>query len=132
MLLNRDFLFIAMAQDVESWNMADATLKRFDNILKQSSYLSQTGRLEEWKRNLMDLRRNLFPFMTQTEFDDATKRFNSLPKLWVYPNGKLNPKTSAKVNQIFDDMYMMFLTIMKKKGLLMPKTVDSGKAVIEM
>lgn len=116
----------------ESWNMATATLQRFDLILKRSSILAQTGRLEDWKRCLMDLRRNLFPFMTSIEFQEATKKFNSLPKNWVYPNGKLNSKTSAKVNQIFDEMYMMFITIMKKKGLLMPKTVDSGRAVIEM
>lgn len=116
----------------ESWNMANATLQRFDSILKRSSMLAQTGRLEDWKRCLMDLRRNLFPFMTTTEFTEATSKFNSLPIGWVYPNGKLNPRTSAKVNQIFDEMYMMFITIMKKKGLLMPKTIDSGKAVIEM
>ena len=116
----------------ESWNMANATLQRFDSILKRSSILAQTGRLEDWKRCLMDLRRNLFPFMTTKEFDEINKKFNSLPIGWVYPNGQLNSKTSAQVNQIFDEMYMLFISIMKKKGLLMPKTVDSGKAVIEM
>ncbi len=121
-----------MANEVESWNMATATLQRFDFLLKRSSFLAQTGRLEDWKRCLMDLRRNLFPFMTTTEFQEATKKFDSLPPGWVYPNGKLNPKTSARVNQIFDQMYMMFISIMKKKGLLMPKAIDSGKAVIEM
>jgi len=93
----------------ETWNMANATLQRFDSILKRSSILAQTGKLEDWKRCLMDLRRNLFPFMTPTEFTDATKKFDSLPKGWIYPNGNLNPKTSAKVNQIFDEMYMMFI-----------------------
>ncbi len=123
---------IEIGGEKESWNMANATLQRFDSILKRSSILAQTGRLEDWKRCLMDLRRNLFPFMTTKEFDEINEKFNSLPIGWVYPNGQLNSKTSAKVNQIFDEMYMLFISIMKKKGLLMPKTIDSGKAVIEM
>ncbi len=116
----------------ETWNMATATLQRFDFLLKQSSSFSQTGQLILWKNCLMDIRRNLFPFMTTPEFDDATKKFGSLPKDWISVNGKINPANYAEVNKTFDEIYMQFISIMKKKGLLMPKTIDSGKAVIEM
>jgi len=116
----------------ESWNMANATLQRFDFLLKQCSAFSQTGQLLNWKNCLMDIRRNLYPFMGKTEFDDVTTKFNSVPKSWRGINGKINPKDYAKVNEIFDEIYMVFIKVMKSKGLLMPKTIDSGKSVIEM
>ncbi len=116
----------------ESWNMADATLKRFDQLLKQSSFFAQTGNLIGWKKCLMDIRRNLFPFMTEPQFNEVNEKFSSLPPNWIFANGRMNPKTFPEVNKTFDEIYMEFVSIMKKKGLLMPKTVDSGKAVIEM
>ena len=116
----------------ESWNMANATQKRFDFLLKQCSWFSQTGQLLGWKNCLMDLRRNLYPFMTSTEFEEIKKEFDSLPDGWLFHNGRPNSKHFSEVNQTFDGIYMMFIKIMKKKGLLMPKTIDSGKAVIDM
>lgn len=116
----------------ETWNMANATLQRFDFLLKQCSAYSQLGQMLKWKNTLMDIRRNLFPFMTDTEFENVKKKFEELPEVWITPNGKTNPKYYAQVNQIFDELYMMFIVVMKKKGLLMPKTVDSGKSVIDM
>ncbi len=126
------FFFVMAEGEKETWNMANATLQRFDYTLKQSSLFAQTGRLIDWKKCLMDLRRNLYPFMTTPEYEDIEKKLASLPKGWIQPNGEVNNKHFAKVNQTFDEIYMMFISIMKKKGLLMPKTVDSGKAVIEM
>ena len=116
----------------ETWNMATATLQRFDFLLKQCSAFSQTGQMLKWKNTLMDLRRNLYPFMSDTEFKEVNEKFNGLPKGWVMANGKTHPDHFNKVNQTFDEIYMLFISTMKKKGLLMPKPVDSGKAVIEM
>ena len=127
-----DFIITMSESEKESWNMANATLQRFDYILKQSSFFAQTGRLIDWKKCLMDLRRNLFPFMSEPEYTNINNKFEYLPKGWIYPNGKINPEHFSKVNQIFDEVYMLFISIMKKKGLLMPKTVDSGRAVVEM
>ena len=107
-------------------------MQRFNNLLLQSSIASQQGNLMAWFNILMDLRRNLFPFMSSTEYEDINKKFESLPNDWIHPNGKINPKKFSNINQIFDEIYMMFILIMKKKGLLMPKTVDTGKAVIDM
>ncbi len=116
----------------ETWNMANATLQRFDSILKQSSYFSQTGQIKAWKNCLMDLRRNLYPFMTQKEIDWINFKFMFLPKGWVGGYGSPKPIHVAQVSETFDEIYMGCLSIMKKKGLLMPKTIDSGKSVIEM
>ena len=115
----------------ESWNMANATLKRLDNLLRQSSVYSQTSQLFKWKNCLMDLRRNIYPFLSETEVADVDNKFKSLDPNWNR-NGRVSPKHYAKTNRLFDEIYIIFITVMKKKGLLMPKTVDSGKAVIEM
>lgn len=116
----------------ESWNMANATLQRFDILLKQSSFYAQTGQLLLWKNCLMDIRRNLYPFMSSTQFKECTDKLNELPSGWAGYDGVINKTLYPKVNKIFDDVFMLFIDIMKKKGLLMPKTIDSTKAVIEM
>lgn len=111
--------------------MANATLKRLDNLLRQSSVYSQTSQLFKWKNCLMDLRRNIYPFLSETEVTNVDTKFASLDPNW-YRNGRVSPRHYTKANKLFDEIYIIFITVMKKKGLLMPKTVDSGKAVIEM
>lgn len=118
-----------MAEDrtTETWNMATATMQRFNNLLLQSSIASQQGNLNAWFNILMDLRRNLFPFMSDTIYKQVTKKLNALPKDWRY-----NKISFPLVNKTFDELYMIFIKIMKDKGLLMPKTLDTTKAVIDM
>jgi len=116
----------------ETWNMATATLKRFDFLLKQSSMMAQTQNLSGWFNVLMDLRRNIYPFIPNTEWKEVKKKFESLPKDWRLINGKVHPNHFVKVNQTFDEIYMIFIKVMKSKGLLMPKSIDTSKAVIQM
>ena len=116
----------------ETWNMASATLKRFDFLLKQSSMMAQTGNLPGWFNVIMDLRRNLYPFIPKEEWDIAETKLKSLPKNWRSINNQINPANFAEVNRIFDEVYMIFIKTMKQKGLLMPKSIDSSKAVIQM
>ncbi len=115
----------------ETWNMATATLKRFDRILIQCSYMAQTRDLIGWFNVLMDLRRNIFPFMPTTDWDIIEKKFEELPNDWRVLNNKINMKHFAKVHKLFDDIYMLYVKTMKDKGLLMPKSVDSSKAIID-
>lgn len=116
----------------ETWNMATATLKRFDFLLKQNSMASQTGNLVEWFNVLMDLRRNLYPFLPEKEWEEVKTKFEELPGDWRIPNGRVHPLRYAQVNKTFDEIYMIFIKTMKSKGLLMPKSLDSSKSVIEM
>lgn len=116
----------------ETWNMATATLKRFDLLLKQSSFMAQTQNLNEWFNVLMDLRRNIYPFMPDKEWDIVEGKFNSLPSGWRLPNGKTHPNHFGIVNKTFDEIYMIFIKIMKAKGLLMPKSIDTSKSIIQM
>lgn len=111
----------------ETWNMATATMKRFNFLLQQSSFLSQQGNLKGWFEVLMDLRRNLYPFMSDDLFDKVTAKLNSLPDDWRY-NRLRNPT----VKKTFDELYMIFIKLMKDKGLLLPKNIDTSKSVIGM
>lgn len=115
----------------ESWNMATATLKRFDQLLNQCSYFSQNGFLMKWFSVLMDLRRNLHPFMDADEFKEVEDKLGSLPKDWC-AGGRIIPTNFAKVNQVFDEVYIIFVDIMKAKGLLMPKSTDVKKSILDM
>ena len=114
----------------EAWNMATATLKRLSWLLDQSSIAAQTGNLGRWCDILMDLRRNLSPFMERKTYNIVMEKFNSLPNKWRLPNGRYSEY--QKVNKILDEIFIIFITLMKKNGLLMPKAIDSGKSIIEM
>lgn len=112
--------------------MATATLKRFDFLLKQNSMMAQTHNLIGWFNVLMDLRRNLIPFMPNEEFLESEKKFAAFPRNWRLPNERVHPECYAEVHKLLDEIYIIYLTTMKKKGLLMPKSIDTSKAVIEM
>lgn len=116
----------------ETWNMATATLKRFDFLLKQSSMMAQTHNLIGWFDVIMDIRRNIYPFMPNKEWEEVETKLSSLPENWRMLNGRVHPESYVKVNKIFDEVYMIFIKTMKSKGLLMPKSIDSSKAVIDM
>ena len=120
-----------MAEE-ETWNMATATMKRLDFLLRQSSYFSQSLNLVSWFHTLMDLRRNLYPFMGDTIEKEVDEKLKEIPGDWRATQSRVNPAHFSKVNQIFDELYIIFIKLMKAKGLLMPKAVDAGKAVIEM
>ncbi len=112
--------------------MATATLKRFDMLLKQSSMMAQMGNLTGWFRVLMDLRRNIYPFVPDTEWGEIEKKFNELPKGWRISNDKVSPDHYSKVHRTLDEIYMDYIKVMKSKGLLMPKSLDTSKSVIQM
>ena len=113
----------------EAWNMATATLQRLNNLLIQSSMFSQTGNLNGWFRVIMDIRRNLYPFMEDDDFKNVDKKLKELPNGWNR-QAVVRPMDYAKVNQVFDEVYMIFMSTMKTKGLLMPKSKDANRAVV--
>lgn len=115
----------------ETWNMATATLQRFDMLLKQSSMMAQSHDLLGWFNVLMDIRRNLYPFMPDADWTSVKEKFESLPTNWRLPNNRVHPDHFATINQTFDEIYLIFIKVMKSKGLLMPKSIDTSKAVID-
>lgn len=111
--------------------MATATLQRFDMLLKQSSMMAQSHDLLGWFNVLMDIRRNLYPFMPDADWTSVKEKFESLPTNWRLPNNRVHPDHFATINQTFDEIYLIFIKVMKSKGLLMPKSIDTSKAVID-
>lgn len=118
--------------EVESWNMATATLKRLSFLLDKCSACAQSGDFVGWENALLDLRRKLYPFMEKDDFEWINQKFSSLPKNWILPNGKIDRQHYQKVYNTFDEVEMKFSEVMKLKGLLMPKPIDTGKAVTQM
>lgn len=130
----------------EAWNMATATLKRLDNLLNQASFASQTQNFSLWYNALMDLRRNLSPFLEEwkieveknkkTEkisgWEAVSDKFKELPEDWLIYGGKINPEHFQKVYLIFDSIFIICLKCMKEKGLLMPKPIDVKKSIYQM
>ena len=119
----------------ESWNMATETMKRLSRLLDQNSMYAQGGDLIRWFQVMMDLRRNLIPFLEQTELDSLKTKLKELPQGWMVltQNGaKVRPKDYPAVNKILDEIYILLLTTMKSKGLLMPKPTDIRKSVLEI
>lgn len=127
-LIIYDFYFY---MEQETWNMATATLQRFDVLLKQSSMMAQTHDLIGWFNVLMDIRRNLYPFMPDGDWNKVKEKFESLPLDWRLPYNRVHPDHFAAVNKTFDEIYLIFIKVMKAKGLLMPKSIDTSKAVID-
>lgn len=114
----------------ESWNMAQATMQRLSRILDQCSMHAQNGMLVLWYSALMDLRRNLSPFLEETEFNNVRDKLLSLPSGWNI-NGKVNSQHYSAVNRTLDEIFIILICCMKSKGLLMPKSDDPRAAVIQ-
>ncbi len=85
-----------------------------------------------WFNVLMDLRRNLYPFLEKKDFDDVETKLKSLPKGWIIPGNRVHPSHFSSVHKIFDESYLIFIKCMKEKGLLMPKPIDTSKSIMEM
>jgi len=101
------------------------------------SFYSQHGWLIKWFDASMDLRRNLKPFLTDNEFDNIDTKIKELNKGWILyrseslnGGGKINPEHYLKSHVILDELYLLFITGMKEKGLLMPAIKDAKAAVI--
>lgn len=115
----------------ESWNMATETLKRLSRSLDQISFYSQSGDLVSWFKATMDLRRNLYPFLEEKDYNSIKDKLDSLPKNWII-GSKLNPLHYNNVHKTLDETYLICIKCMKEKGLLMPKSKDARQAVMNL
>jgi len=110
------------------FNMAVATLMRLDVILKNCSYFASVGDLISWHESLLTLRRNIIPFIKETEIQQITRltmeiNFNR----WLMRDkGKLKiiPSQIGRIWQLLDNLEVTMQKAMKEAGLLMPKSDD--------
>lgn len=106
------------------WNMATATLKRLNGLLWQASYFAQAQDFAKWFYTLLDIKRNIAPFLEQEDYEGISNSISSLGSGWIMPNGSLHPETHAKSHRILNDSHELMIRAMHKKGLLMPKPDD--------
>ena len=118
----------------ETWNMATETLKRISLLLDLCVMHFQDGSAVPLFDTLKNLRRNLIPFMEDAEVEKLEELFDSFPEDWRSrtQNFKVVPIYYGKVMILCDEIYTFCVKIMKKKGLLMPPTVDKNKAIMGM
>lgn len=117
----------------ESWNMATETMKRLSNLLDSCVFCFQGKNLLALHDLLSNLRRNLAPFLEDNEFKELNDLFSKLPKeRWVNGEGIIIPKYYNQIITVFDEIYIFCGRQMKKKGLLMPPSIDKGRSIIGM
>ena len=122
-----------MAYEMETWNMAEQTLQRLSRILDLCLEASMREDYGYWFKSLIELKKNLAAFLSDTEIEDLENKFNDLPDGWWNPNQRtINPTHQRKVDKIFNDVYIYCVRKMKKKGLLMPEAKDVGRAIARM
>ena len=119
---------------VETWNMATETLKRISTLLDLCSFHFQNKSYIGVYETMLDLRRNLSAFLEDNEFEEVNKLFNRLPMNWRSKTNKngIIPLHYIAVVTVLDEIYIYFIRKMKKKGILMPQTLDKNKSIIGM
>ena len=90
----------------ESWNMATATMKRLDRILIFCSFHVQNDDLKNWFNCILDLRRNLIPFLDKEDLDKIEEKLKELPSGWN-ASTKTKPVFYGKVFQTLDEVYII-------------------------
>jgi len=109
------------------FNMGVATLERMNLLLNNASQSASCGDYYTWYSLMSVLRRDVFPFLTEEEILEIEKGFNEMPiGAWIKSTktGKLVPRNIDLNNEIYfclDKIDIKMRTVMKKKGLLMPK-----------
>ena len=110
------------------FNMAISTLMRLDQLLKNCAYYSTGGDLLGWNESLLTLRRNIFPFIKDTQIkhiEELFKKVNS--KRWLCRNKKQTQVIPGEIDRVWgilDELEIYIQMAMKDAGLLMPKSDD--------
>ena len=118
----------------EAFNMGIATLMRFDKLLTLSCTAAIAGKYYEWYQALLQLRRNLKPFLKDDEWKSICDTIKDFPKdAWVPAKAgatNVRPNRFQLVYSILDKLDMLMQQQMKDHGLLMPKKNDPGRALL--
>ena len=110
--------------------MAIATLESMHKVLDYITNCSLYNDLISWNDALITLRRDVAPFIKDTEFEYIENKFKELnSQRWMYKkpkSGKIGvlPGQIDRVYLILDDLTIKIKRYMKDAGLLMPKSDD--------
>jgi hypothetical protein len=111
------------------FNMAIATLQAMDRILWSVSIMATTKNYPQWHTLLLELRRNVAPFIKRERYDEVEGLLTKLnSERWI-SNGKVIPSKLNHVESILDAMTITIRRAMNEVGILMPKSDDPRNAI---
>lgn len=116
-------------KSTENWNMATSTLKRFSSLMDSSCASGLQEDFVNLYKSLWILRKQVIPFTKPDEEKEIREMFAQLPSGWRIGKA-VNPKCQREVHKILDDIEIKLLRIMKREGLLMPKSDDPNRAIL--
>ena len=116
------------SQQPTKFNMGLATLESMHKLLKFATGCSLDGDLIGWFEALRALRREIAPFIKDTEFDEIENKFKDINSIkWLMKgNNKLKiiPMQIGRIDNCLNDLDIYMRRAMKEAGMLMPKSDD--------
>lgn len=111
-----------------NFNMAVATLMRINELLQKISRYALDKDFEEWANTLSHLKREIYPYIKEKEFESMTKLFNDLDKLdWLkIEDGRKVIAEEKKVFKVLDELTLLSQKSMYGANILMSKKSEDG------
>lgn len=121
-------------QQPTQFNMAIATLQRMDKVLTMVTHYATIGDLINWNIQIMELRREISPFIKETEYNEIETIIGELNSVrWTIKDSSGNRKISNQYFQLvskkLDEVTIKIYKSMKEAGILMPKSDDPRLAI---
>lgn len=111
-----------------SFNMAVATLMRINELLQKISKYALDKDYEQWANTLNHLKREIYPYIKEKEFEAMKKLFNDLDELeWLkVVDGRKVIQEEKKVLKILDELTLLTQKSMFDANILMAKKENAG------
>jgi hypothetical protein len=121
-------------QQPTQFNMAIATLQRMDKVLTMVTHYATIGDLINWNIQIMELRREISPFIKEKEYQEIENIIGELNSVrWTIRDSIGNRKISNQhfqlVSKKLDEVTIKIYKSMKEAGILMPKSDDPRLAI---
>jgi len=114
------------------WNMAKATLRRMDLLLRESSELQKTLQGEPAYRALRALYREVYPQMHDDERQEVIVLLNECVKeVANLDRGKKAIKITPELSMALEYLDLFLKDCMRKHNLYLPNRSDPGMAMMD-
>jgi hypothetical protein len=111
------------------FNMAIATLQAMDRVLWSVSLYATMRDYSNWYIHLLELRRNVAPFIKPERYAQIDLLLNELNShRWLSKN-KVIPSQIRFVDTTLDELTITIRRAMNEVGILMPKSDDPRLAI---
>jgi hypothetical protein len=111
------------------FNMAIATLQAMDRVLWAVTLYATKRDYRNWHIHLLELRRNIAPFIKPERYADIDLLLNKLNSERWLSNNNVIPSKIKFVDNILDELTIIIRRAMNEVGILMPKSDDPRLAI---